>query len=104
MASTDEVTTTNAPAAVTSGGAAPPTASTNGATSTAIDSALLSAMRDSRERLALLKCERVMVDFCNAPDVQEIDVGGSYNSIIIGLSGNNNNNMRSSSEGRRNSQ
>lgn len=49
-----------------------------------VDSALLSAMRDTRERFALLKCEQSMIDFIKS-NAQEIDVGGAYNSVIVGL-------------------
>jgi hypothetical protein len=52
---------------------------------TLVDSALLSAMRDPKERLALLRCEQTMIGFIKQSDVQEIDIGGSYNAIIKGL-------------------
>jgi hypothetical protein len=48
----------------------------------AIDSALLAALRDPRERLGLLKLEQAMVDFMNASD-SYIEVGGPYNAIVI---------------------
>lgn len=56
---------------------------------TSVDSALLSAMRDDRERVALLRCEKTMIDFIKATDVEEIDVGGAYNSAIVGLPSQN---------------
>lgn len=49
-----------------------------------IDSALLAALRDPRERLGLLKLEQCLVDFCTKqPQDAFIDVGGPYNSIVI---------------------
>jgi hypothetical protein len=49
-----------------------------------VDSALLSALRDPRERLALLKLEQVLVDFLEKqPQDQYIDVGGPYNSMVV---------------------
>lgn len=56
---------------------------------TSVDSALLSAMRDDRERVALLRCENTMIEFIKAENVQEIDVGGAYNSAIVGLPSQN---------------
>jgi len=47
-----------------------------------VDSALLAALRDSRERLGLLKLEQVFIDFMNSED-DHWDVGGPYNSIVI---------------------
>ena len=47
-----------------------------------IDSALLSALRDSRERLGLLKLEKALIDFMNTSDGY-IEVGGPYNSVVI---------------------
>mmetsp|Transcript_42380 Transcript_42380/g.48139 ORF Transcript_42380/g.48139 Transcript_42380/m.48139 type:complete len:413 (+) Transcript_42380:179-1417(+) len=52
---------------------------------TSVDSALLSAMRDDRERVAVLRCEQTMIDFIKATEIQEMDVGGPYNSTIVGL-------------------
>eukprot|EP00566_Odontella_aurita_P008469 CAMPEP_0113534160 /NCGR_PEP_ID=MMETSP0015_2-20120614/5008_1 /TAXON_ID=2838 /ORGANISM="Odontella" /LENGTH=646 /DNA_ID=CAMNT_0000433297 /DNA_START=782 /DNA_END=2722 /DNA_ORIENTATION=+ /assembly_acc=CAM_ASM_000160 len=49
-----------------------------------VDSALLSALRDSRERMALLKLERVLVGFMRERTTGYIEVGGQYNSIVIG--------------------
>ena len=49
-----------------------------------IDSALLAALRDPRERLGLLKLEQCLVDFCTKQPLDAfIDVGGPYNSIVI---------------------
>jgi hypothetical protein len=47
-----------------------------------IDSALLAALRDPRERLGLLKLEQAMIDFCHSSDGY-IEVGGPFNSIVI---------------------
>jgi hypothetical protein len=49
-----------------------------------IDSALLAALRDSRERLGLLKLEQVLTDYCRDSDPirEEWQVGGPYNSIV----------------------
>jgi SUZ domain len=47
-----------------------------------IDSALLAALRDSRERLGLLKLENALIDFMNTSDGY-IEVGGPYNSVVI---------------------
>lgn len=48
-----------------------------------IDSALLAALRDPRERLGLLKLEQVMLDFIQKqPQDQYLDVGGAYNSVV----------------------
>mmetsp|Transcript_14542 Transcript_14542/g.20547 ORF Transcript_14542/g.20547 Transcript_14542/m.20547 type:complete len:360 (+) Transcript_14542:161-1240(+) len=46
-----------------------------------IDSALQSALRDSRERVALLKLEKTLIDFINS-DTKWIEVGGPFNSVI----------------------
>jgi hypothetical protein len=48
-----------------------------------IDSALLAALRDPRERLGLLKLEQAMIDFCNNSSDGYIEVGGPFNSIVI---------------------
>lgn len=47
-----------------------------------IDSALLAALRDQRERVALLRLEQVMIDFMNAPEGY-LEVGGPYNSVVV---------------------
>jgi hypothetical protein len=48
-----------------------------------IDSALLAALRDPRERLGLLKLEQVMLDFMQRqPQDPCLDVGGPYNSVV----------------------
>lgn len=55
-----------------------------------IDSALLSALQDSRERLALLRLEKNLVDFMNDRTCGYMEVGGPGNSIVIrGASGGN---------------
>jgi len=51
-----------------------------------IDSALLCAMRDGRERTALWKVEHALVDFMNKPHCQYLEVGGLGNSIVLGPS------------------
>jgi SUZ domain len=49
-----------------------------------VDSALLSALRDPRERLALLKLEQVLIDFLEKqPNDPFIDVGGPYNTLVF---------------------
>jgi SUZ domain len=50
-----------------------------------VDSALLSAMRDPRERVGVLKLEQSMVEFMRNTELQSISVGGPYNSVVIGL-------------------
>lgn len=61
-----------------------------------IDSALLSALRDHRERLGLLKLEQMFLDFVNKSDCLYWDIGGPMNSWIRNSKGewvgNNNNN------------
>jgi hypothetical protein len=47
-----------------------------------IDSALLAALRDPRERLGLLKLENALIDFMITSDGY-IEVGGPYNSVVI---------------------
>ena len=49
-----------------------------------IDSALMSALRDPRERLGLLNLEQTLVDFLEKqPQDPHIDVGGPYNSMVV---------------------
>ena len=49
-----------------------------------VDSALLSALRDPKERLGLLKLEQVVMDFLEKqPQDPYIDIGGPYNSTIV---------------------
>lgn len=48
-----------------------------------VDSALLSALRDPRERVALLRLEQTLVDFMNDNRCAYMDVGGPYNSVFI---------------------
>jgi len=52
-----------------------------------VDSALLSAMKDPRERLALLKLEKILVEFMNDNTISFMEVGGPYNTIIVRGSG-----------------
>ncbi|KAL7480164.1 hypothetical protein ACHAW6_005870 [Cyclotella cf. meneghiniana] len=49
-----------------------------------VDSALLSALCDARERKALLRLERVLVEFMREADASHVEVGGAYNSIVLG--------------------
>lgn len=48
-----------------------------------IDSALLSALSDNREKIGLLRLEKVLVDFMNDTTLGYIEVGGPNNSIVI---------------------
>lgn len=48
-----------------------------------VDSALLSALRDKRERMALLRLEKNLIDFMNDKNCGYMDVGGSGNSVVI---------------------
>jgi hypothetical protein len=49
-----------------------------------VDSALLAALRDPRERLGLLKLEQNLIDFLEKqPQDQYVDIGGPYNSTVI---------------------
>jgi len=53
-----------------------------------IDSALISALRDKRERMALLRLEQNLIDFMNEKNCGFMEVGGPFNNIIIkGASG-----------------
>lgn len=48
-----------------------------------IDSALLAALRDPRERIGLLRLEQTLIDFVvKQPQDLHMDVGGPYNSIV----------------------
>ena len=49
-----------------------------------IDSALLSALYDPREKYGLLRLERTLIDFMNERTTGYIEVGGPNNSIVIG--------------------
>ncbi len=49
-----------------------------------IDSALLAALRDPRERLGLLKLEQILIDFLEKqPQDSYLDIGGPYNSTVV---------------------
>ena len=48
-----------------------------------VDSALLSALCDARERKALLRLEQVMVDFLKDKSSVSIEVGGAFNAIAL---------------------
>jgi len=49
-----------------------------------IDSALLAALRDPRERIGLLRLEQSLIDFVEKqPHDRHLEVGGPYNSIVI---------------------
>ena len=50
-----------------------------------VDSALLTALCDSKERKALIRLESVLVDFMKDASLASIDVGGAFNSIVVGL-------------------
>ena len=47
-----------------------------------IDSALVSALRDPRERLPLFRLEKALVEWMQEGDVEWIEVGGPFNSRI----------------------
>jgi len=65
----------------------PPQTSTE-ANDKQVDSALLSALRDKRERIALLRVEKNLIDFMNDKTCGYMEVGGQGNSIVIrGASG-----------------
>ncbi len=51
-----------------------------------VDSALLAALRDPRERVSLLRTEQALIDFMNQPDGY-MEIGGPYNSIILSPTG-----------------
>lgn len=51
--------------------------------SSQIDSALLAAMRDPRERLALLRLEQVLCDLMRSETDGWIEVGGPFNSSVL---------------------
>lgn len=48
-----------------------------------VDSALLSALLDPRERRALLRLERVLAEFTDSA-LNSIEVGGAFNTIVLG--------------------
>jgi len=48
-----------------------------------IDSALLSALHDPRERLGLLKLEQSLIEFMNDKSTTSMEVGGPFNSIVL---------------------
>lgn len=50
-----------------------------------VDSALLTALCDAKERKALVRLESILVDFMKDPSLPSIDVGGAFNSIVVGL-------------------
>ena len=53
-----------------------------------VDSALLSALRDKRERMALLRLEKNLIEFMNDKNCGFMEVGGAGNSTVIrGASG-----------------
>jgi len=49
-----------------------------------IDSALLSALSDPREKYGLLRLEQTLVDFMNERSTGYIEVGGPNNSVVFG--------------------
>jgi hypothetical protein len=50
-----------------------------------VDSALLTALCDPKERKALVRLECILVDFMKDSSLTSIDVGGAFNSIVVGL-------------------
>jgi hypothetical protein len=50
-----------------------------------VDSALLTALCDVKERKALVRLESILVDFMKETSLTSIDVGGAFNSIVVGL-------------------
>ncbi|KAL7497014.1 hypothetical protein ACHAWT_005135 [Skeletonema menzelii] len=50
-----------------------------------VDSALLTALCDAKERKALVRLESILVDFMKDTSLTSIDVGGAFNSIVVGL-------------------
>ena len=48
-----------------------------------VDSALLSALCDQRERKAMVTLEQVMIDFMRNEKVETMEVGGAFNSIVF---------------------
>jgi SUZ domain len=47
-----------------------------------VDSALLAGMRDPKERVALLRLEKALIDFMNS-DLPWLEVGGPFNSLVL---------------------
>jgi hypothetical protein len=69
-----------------------------------VDSALLSALRDKRERMALLRLEKNLIDFMNEKNCGFMEVGGPFNNIVIrGASGGFGDNSNSGSNNNTNS-
>jgi len=51
-----------------------------------VDAALLSALRDPRERVALLRLEQKLVEFANDPTLSQVEVGpGNGDSVVNNL-------------------
>lgn len=48
-----------------------------------VDSALLAALRDNRERIALLRLEQAMIEFMNDTSCEFMEVGGPFNSVVV---------------------
>ena len=63
--------------------AEPPTPQSPAPQEEPVDSALLAAMRDPRERLGLLKLEQAMMEFMKQTTDNYLEIGGYYNSMII---------------------
>ena len=80
----DAVLLTNAQTGVCNGDALPST-SNNSVWNPIeeVDSALLSALCDARERKALLRLEQVMVDFIKDKSSVSMEVGGAFNAIAL---------------------
>lgn len=66
-----------------------------------VDSALLTALCDIKERKALFRLESVLVDFMKDTTLASIDVGGAFNSVVVGLmqQSSNENNTTATSGG-----
>eukprot|EP00580_Thalassiosira_gravida_P016276 CAMPEP_0201663342 /NCGR_PEP_ID=MMETSP0494-20130426/5174_1 /ASSEMBLY_ACC=CAM_ASM_000839 /TAXON_ID=420259 /ORGANISM="Thalassiosira gravida, Strain GMp14c1" /LENGTH=768 /DNA_ID=CAMNT_0048141915 /DNA_START=141 /DNA_END=2447 /DNA_ORIENTATION=+ len=84
-ASTSE-TTSSSPGNGAADGAAIPTRNTRQSPwdpLEEVDSALLSALCDARERKALFRLEQVIVDFMKDKSSASMEVGGAFNSIVL---------------------
>ncbi len=76
----------------------PPNTNNNESNDPQVDSALLSALRDKRERMALLRLEQTLIDFMNDRNCGYMEVGGHLNSIVKrGASGGGNGSNNNSS-------
>ena len=48
-----------------------------------VDSALLSALLDNRERKAMFKLEQELINFINNDTIKVLEVGGVFNAIVL---------------------